>query len=76
MVLIIISYFHGYHMRALYGHPFLNQVHAAAGQHVPGFLNLILCGSSVSMFWYVFVCVCVCVCARALCVSAPKDINN
>ena len=37
----------------------------AAGQHMPGFLKLILCGSSV----------CVCVFALA-CVSAPEAINN
>ena len=39
--------------------------------HVPGFLKLILCGSSVCMFVCVRVCVCVCVC-----VSAPEAINN
>ena len=39
---------------------FLNQARAGRSRRVPGFLKLILCGSSVCMF--VCVCVCVCVC--------------
>ena len=40
----------------------LNQARAGR-RRAPGFLKLILCGSSVCMF--VCVCVCACVCVRA-----------
>ena len=51
----------------------------ATGWCAPGFLKLLLCGSSVCVCVCLRVCVCVHVRARVcvcVCVSAPKAINN
>ena len=64
---------------------FLNQDRVGLQPARPGFLKLILCGSSVCVFAgacvcvcvsvCVFACACVCVCV-SVCVPTPKAINN